>query len=137
MKTFKLNIYAADKTFFTGDAVSLVVPLSEGQYGIMAHHSNLIGALIPGKLKFTTEDGKEHYAAVSGGLVKAEKGEVLILSETIEAPEEIDAKRAEQDLQRAREEILHKQSLREHKDAERKIAKALSRLRVKKFETKN
>lgn len=137
MKTFKLSIYAADKIFFTGDALSLVVPISEGQYGILANHANMIGATVPGKLKFTAADGSVHYAAISGGLVKAEKGEVLVLSETIESPEEIDVNRAKEQLQRAREEILHKQSLRDHKNAETKIAKALNRLRVKNVETKN
>ena len=136
MKTFKLSIYAADKIFFTGDVQALIVPLTDGQYGIMAHHSNMIAAIVPGTLRFTLPDGEVHYAAVSGGLVKTEKGEVLILSETVESPEEIDANRAKRELERAREEIIHKQSLRDHKDAETKIAKALSRLRVKDYENK-
>lgn len=136
MKTFKLSILASDKTFYEGEAVSLVLPLPEGQYGIMAHHTNMIAAIVPGILKYTLENGEIHYAAISGGLVKTEKGEVLILSETVESPEEIDANRAKRELERAREEIIHKQSLRDHKDAETKIAKALSRLRAKNYENK-
>ena len=122
MKTFKLSILASDKTFYEGEAVSLVLPLPEGQYGIMAHHTNMIAAIVPGILKYTLENGEIHYAAISGGLVKTEKGEVLILSETVESPEEIDANRAKRELERAREEIIHKQSLRDHKDAETKMA---------------
>lgn len=136
MKTFKLSILAADKTFFEGEAVSLVLPLPEGQYGIMAHHTNMIAAIVPGILKYTLADGEVHHAAISGGLVKSEKGEVLVLSETVESPEEIDENRAKRELERAREEIIHKQSLRDHKDAETKIAKALSRLRAKNYENK-
>lgn len=73
---FFLHILAADKPFYEGECVSLVVPTLQGQYGIMAHHSNYISAVVPGELDFTVEeDGKEKRirAAVSEGIVKVEK----------------------------------------------------------------
>ena len=131
MKSFKLSIYASDKIFFDGEAVSIVLPIWDGQYGIQANHTNVVSATVPGVMKYTLPDGKTKYAAISGGIVKVESGDVLVLSETVESPEEIDEKLAREELERAREDILHKQSVRDHKDAERKIAKALSRIRAK------
>ena len=131
MKSFKLSIYAADKIFYEGETVSIILPIWDGQYGIQANHTNIITAIVPGVMKYTLPEGEVKFAAISGGIVKVENGEVLVLSETVESPEEIDELRAKEQLERAREKILHKQSLRDYKDAETKIAKALSRLRVK------
>ena len=131
MKSFKLTIYAADKTFYEGETLSIILPIWDGQYGIQANHINVITAIVPGVMKYTLPDGEIKYASISGGIVKVENGEVLVLSETVESPEEIDELRAKEQLERAREKILHKQSIRDYKDAETKIAKALSRLRVK------
>ncbi len=131
MKSFKLSIYAADKIFFEGESVSVILPIWDGQYGIQANHTNVVSATLPGVMKYTLCDGTEKYAAISGGIVKVENGDVLVLSETVESPEEIDEMRAKEQLEIAREAYLHKQSLRDHKDAETKIAKALSRIRAK------
>ena len=131
MRSFKLSIFAADKIFFEGDVTSLVLPIWDGQYGIQAGHTNVVSAILPGVMKYTLDDGSVQYAAISGGIVKSENGEVLVLSETVESPEEIDENRARESLEKAREKIIHRQSLRDYKDAETKIAKAISRLRTK------
>lgn len=132
MNSFQLNILAADKTFYTGEAISLVIPAIEGQYGILAHHQNMITATIPGKLKYTTPDGKEMIAAVASGLVKVEDNEVLVLVESAERPEEIDINRAKRDAQQAQESLLRKQSIRDFHAAQSQIARALNRIRIKK-----
>ena len=70
-------------------------------------------------------------AAVSNGLVKVENGEVLVLVDTIERPEEIDANRARRDADAAKEALLQKKSIQEYRSAQANLARALSRLRVK------
>lgn len=71
-------------------------------------------------------------AAVSAGLVKIEDGEVLLLVGTAERPEDIDVNRARRAANAAKEELLQKKSLQEYKSAQANLARALSRLRVKK-----
>ena len=131
MKSFKLSIFASDKIFFEGESLSVILPIWDGQYGIQAGHTNVISATVPGVMKYTLCDGSVRYASISGGIVKVENGEVLVLSETVESPEEIDELRAKEELERAREQIIHRQSIRDYKDAETKLAKAISRLRTK------
>lgn len=131
MNTFKLNILAADKTFYIGDAISLIIPTTEGQYGILAHHRNMIAATVPGKLKYVTPDGHEQIAAISSGLVKVEDNEVLVLAESAERPEEIDINRAKRDAAYAKEMLLHKQSIRDFHSAQSQIARALNRIPIK------
>lgn len=133
MNSFKLEILAAEKPFFEGDCISLVVPTTQGQYGIQAMHSNMIAAIIPGMLKITTLDEEVSIAAVSEGLVKVENNHVLILVDTAEHPDEIDANRARQSAEMAKEAILQKKSIQDYHLAQAKMARALSRLKVKSY----
>ena len=131
MNTFALNVLAAEKPFFDGECISLVIPTSDGQYGIQAKHNNTIAAIVPGELKITTPDGNVIIAAVSGGLVKVENNQVLILVDTLELPEEIDENRAKRSAEQAKEAILQKKSIQDYISAQAKMARAIGRLRVK------
>ncbi len=131
MNSFKVHILAADNVFYEGDCESLIVPTTGGQYGILAGHSNAISAIVPGKMTYRVPGGENETAAVSSGLVKIESGEVLVLVDTAERPEEIDINRARRAADAAKEALLQKQSLREYRMAKANLSRALSRLKVK------
>lgn len=131
MNSFLLTVLAAEKPFYDGECISLVLPTVDGLYGIQAGHNNMIAAIIPGELKFTSPNGDVTYAAVSEGLVKLENGEVLILVDTAERPEEIDENRARHTIEDAKEAILQKKSTQDYYAAQSSMARAISRLRVK------
>ena len=71
------------------------------------------------------------YAAVAEGLVQVENGEVLVLVDSIERPEEIDVNRAKREAEEAEEAILQKKSRLEYRTAQADLARALNRLKVK------
>lgn len=131
MSTFQVFILAADRVFYEGPCESIVVPTSQGQYGILAHHSNLISAVIPGTLRYQIPGQPARLASVSGGLVKVEDNEVLVLVDTAEHPEEIDENRARRAADEAREELLQRRSIQEYRIAQSNLARAISRLQVK------
>lgn len=131
MDTFHVNILAADKRFYEGPCESLVISTSQGQFGILAHHRNVIAAIIPGALKFRIPGGADQIAAVSRGFIKVEDNDVLILADTIERPEEIDANRAQREIDEAQEIILQKKSIQSYKSAQARMARAINRLRIK------
>lgn len=131
METFQAHILAADKNFYEGPCVSLTIPTSDGEQGILAHHSDMIAAVLPGILRYQTEDGPVQLAAVSGGMVKIEKNVVLVLVDSVERPEEIDAARARREADEAREAILQQKSRQEYQLAQATLARAMNRLRVK------
>ena len=116
---FHLDILAASVPFYRGDCVSLVVPTADGEFGILANHSNAVGAVCAGELRFETAEGEHRRAAVAPGLFKIEDGHVLLLVDAAERPEDIDVNRA----LRAREEA-------EYQLAQGNLARALNRLRV-------
>lgn len=132
MNTFTLVVLAAEKPFYEGECETLIIPSTDGAYGIQANHHNVIVAIIPGTLKIIYDNGKEIIAAVSGGIVKVENNYVLLMVDTIERPEEIDENRAKRAAEEAREAILQKKSIQDYQAAQAKMARAINRLRVKK-----
>ena len=137
MNTFKLRVLAAEKPFYEGDCISLVIPTINGQYGILAMQYNMTSAIVPGVLKITTPDNEEIFAAVSEGIVKVEDNAVLLLVDTAERPEEIDQNRARRSEEMAKEAILQKKSIQDYNAAQAKMARAISRLRLKRSQNIN
>ena len=86
METFQVHILAADKTFYEGPCVSLSIPTSEGEFGILAHHSSMIAAVRPGTLRYQIPGEPMRLAAVSPGMVKVERNDVLVLVDSVERP---------------------------------------------------
>lgn len=131
MNTFHISILAADNPFYTGPCESLIVPSLQGKYGIMANHSNIIIAVVPGALFYRPPGQETKIVAVSHGLVKVENNDVLILLDSVENPEDIDANRAKRAADEAKEAILQRKSNQEYHAAQASLARAVSRLRVK------
>ena len=125
MEPFQVQILAADHPFYAGACYSLALPTSDGMRGIRAGHSNMITAIVPGILRYQIEEN------VFRGLAKVENGEVLVLVDTAERPEDIDTKRAQRDIDAAREALLQKRSIQEYRAAQATLARAINRLRVK------
>ncbi|MDE6281951.1 MAG: ATP synthase F1 subunit epsilon [Oscillospiraceae bacterium] len=131
MDTFQVHILAADKTLYEGPCVSLTIPANAGERGILAHHSSMMAAIVPGMIRWQPPGQEVQLAAVSPGMVKVEANEVLVLVDSAERPEEIDEARARRRADEAREAILQKKSIQEYQLAQSTLARALNRLRVK------
>ena len=131
MDTFQVHILAADRIFYEGPCVSLTIPTSDGERGILAHHENMIAAIQPGTLRWQPPEQEVQLAAVSPGMVKVEHNDVLVLVDSAERPEEIDEARARRAADEAREALLQKKSQQEHQLAQSTLARALNRLRIK------
>ncbi|MCC8182498.1 MAG: ATP synthase F1 subunit epsilon [Clostridiales bacterium] len=131
MELFTVHIFSSDHPVYEGPCLSLTVPIGDGLYGILAHHSNMIAAVIPGEMTIRVPDREPATIAVSDGLVKVEDNEVMLLVESAERPEDIDLHRSELRAAQAREKLLQKSSIQEHRLAEATLARAMNRLRVK------
>ncbi len=131
MNVFKLHLMGADRLFYDGDCVSVIVPAVDGQYGVLAGHSNLITAIVPGELTFTVPGEKPEVCAVAGGIMKVEDGDVLILVDSVLRPEEIDAERARREAEAAKEALAARRSRREYRSAQAQLARAITKLKVR------
>lgn len=128
-KTFQLDIVASDRKFFSGSCEMLVFPALDGECGILAGHESMVTCLKAGELRYKV-DGQWYYAAVSDGFVEIMPSFVVLLADTVERPEEIDIKRANEAKIRAEERLRQKQSIREYYHTQAALNRAMNRLKV-------
>ena len=128
-KTFTLNLLASDKPFYSGPCEMLVFPALDGEQGVLPHHEATVTCTREGELRFKV-DGEWRYAAVGRGIVEIMPEFVTLLADTVETPEEIDIRRAEEAEERARERLRQKQSIKEYYQTQAALNRALSRLKV-------
>lgn len=132
MNTFKLKIVASNRVFFDGEAQSLVVPVAEeGLCGFLAHHENTVAPIEFGEMKLTDADGKVTEAFVGSGFLEFFDNSANLVCISVELPEEIDKRRAEEAAERAQEELRQKQSLTEYYQTQANLSRAMERLKVK------
>lgn len=132
MNTFPVKIMACNRTFFDGRCELLVVPLQDGEKGIMANHEDTVFATEIGEMRLRTADGETIHAVCGPGILQMINNRALLLLGSVEKPEEIDVYRAKEALLRAQEDLRHKQSRREYEHTQATISRAMSRLKVSK-----
>ena len=131
MTTFWLKVIASDHVFYNGNCEALVVPAHDGEVGILPHREAMILAIQEGDLKFRIPGEQEYHHAVVGlGIVQVANNRVTVVVDTAERPEDIDEVRAKQALERAKEQLRQKQSIREYYMSKASMARALSRLKA-------
>jgi len=134
MPTFHLDIVSPNREFFSGDVEEIILPVSngyvsDGYMGVLAGHEPLVTPIGIGVLRIK-QNGEWRDAAISGGFAEILPNSVTILSDSVEWPEEIDARRAEEALRRAQERLRQRMSREEYLRSQAALARALTRLRV-------
>ena len=136
MNAFRLRVLSADAPFYDGLCESLIVPTSEGKYGIQAGHSNLVAAIVPGIVSYRPPEGETAYLSVSEGIVKVENNDVQLLVDTAETPDQIDVAAAEREAARAREALQLHRADNLSRMVEAKLARELIRMKAKGYQKK-
>ena len=129
-KTFYLEIISVDRQFYIGQAEGLILPIQDGQYGVLAGHEPTVTAIEPGELKYKV-NGQWQLAAVSGGFAEITPEYAVVLVSSVEHPDEIDIKRAEAARERAEERLCHEQSVVEYYNSKAALARAMARLKTR------
>jgi F-type H+-transporting ATPase subunit epsilon len=88
-----VEIVTAERRVLTDEADMVIAPAIEGTVGILPRHAPLLTALQPGVMVLK-KDGTEEVLAVSGGFLQVSNDRVLILADTAERAEEVDARGA-------------------------------------------
>jgi F-type H+-transporting ATPase subunit epsilon len=125
-----LQIVTPERVVFQEEGVdSVTLPGVEGELTVLPRHAALMTALRPGALVFR-RGGVETDVALSGGFLEVRDDKVVVLADTAERSEEIDAARAEEARRRAAARLA---SRAEAIDAARALAaleRATARLKV-------
>ncbi len=130
MVTLHLDIITPEKTVYSDEIDTVVVPGVEGELGILPQHTPLFTQIKPGEIKI--KKGREEiYLAITGGFLDVgSQNKVTILADYAVRSEEIEIERAEEAKKRAEEVMREKKSEQEFLVAEAELRKTLLELKV-------
>lgn len=120
------QIATADGVVCDSMASYALIPLSDGDVGVLSDHAPMIGALKEGVVRYVCE-GEDHFAAISGGVLSVVDNEVILLARTAERAESIDLARAQASKRRARQRIEAHAANTDMKRAELSLQRAIAR----------
>lgn len=120
------QIATADGVVCDSMASYALIPLSDGDVGVLSDHAPMIGALKEGVVRYVCE-GEDHFAAISGGVLSVVDNEVILLARTAERAESIDLARAQASERRARQRIEAHAANTDMKRAELSLQRAIDR----------
>ena len=134
MKTFSLKIVSCNKLFYEGECEIITFPMDDGDRSVLANHEGFIGVIDIGEVRFRVPGEKEYRKVVtSDGFIRVRKNMVDLVVYSAERPEDIDRFRAQAALERAREQLQQKQSIREYHVSRASLSRAMARLKASNY----
>lgn len=101
MAELHVELVAADRKVWSGEATIVIARTADGDIGIQAGHQPVLGVLESGPVTIRQADGSVIIAAVHGGFISFADNNLSLLAEITELADEIDVARAERALERA------------------------------------
>ena len=105
MASFHFELVSPDKLQFSGDAESVLVPGSEGDFVVLRDHAAVMTSLRPGVLEVTEAGGKNSRFFVRGGFADVNAASLIVLAETALPAQELNAERIAQEIKNAEEDV--------------------------------
>ncbi len=99
--TLYVDVVAADRRVWEGDALSIVLRTVEGDIGILPHHEPFLAVLVPCATEILTPDGKREVVAIDGGFITVADNRVSVFSQYGRLAHEISVNEAEHELMEA------------------------------------
>ena len=108
----ELTIVTPERAVFRGRVENVVLPGSEGDFGVLENHERFLAPLRIGAAQVQA-DGSTRHAAMSDGFAQVNGEQVVVLVDSCELTEEIDVARAQAAQERAERRIREIESGRE------------------------
>ncbi|MGA9603977.1 MAG: F0F1 ATP synthase subunit epsilon [Methyloceanibacter sp.] len=103
---FKFELVSPERLLVSGNVEQVIVPGSEGEMTVLAHHAPLLTTLRPGLLDIGFPGGGEHQRYfVRGGFAEVSPAGLTVLAETAIDLIELDAARLAQAVKDAEEDV--------------------------------
>ena len=119
----QVELVAADRTVWSGQASMVVAKTAEGDIGILRDHMPVLSLLVDGVVEITPVDGDKVFGAVDGGFLSVANNRVSILSQFAQLADEID-------VDAVRAELESAQADSDAEDSADRVRRAEARLRA-------
>ncbi len=131
-ETLRFSLVSPERMVLSVEAVSVTVPGTEGQFGVLAGHAPVMTSLRPGMVDVELADGSAKRVFIRGGFAEVASNELTVLAEEAIPEEDLDVaaldrqiKNAEEDVADASDEAA-RQKAQECLDHLREVKAALS-----------
>jgi len=98
----QVELVAADRLVWSGQAKMVIARTTEGDVGILPHHAPMLSVIIEGVVDVQTAEGETWVAAVAGGLASVADDRVARLAERAARSRESALGKARHGLERAK-----------------------------------
>jgi F-type H+-transporting ATPase subunit epsilon len=130
MPKLNIDIVTAERVVYSEKEVDeIIAPGTEGEFAVLPRHAAFMTMLVPGVVVIR-KDGDETEMAVSGGFVEVRENRVVVVADTAERAEEIDAERAEAARRRAEEHLRARPAEIDMARTTAALQRSLARLRA-------
>ena len=79
-KLLHLDIVTPAGMIFQGEVISVVLPGSEGEFGVLKGHASLLSSLKAGVIDIEKQDLKHEFVAIDSGYAEVDESKVTILA---------------------------------------------------------
>ncbi len=100
----RVEIVAADRVVWSGEATMVVARTTDGEIGVLKDHAPVLSVLLPSAVEVQTVEDHRQYAVIDGGFLSVANNRVSILAERATLGAEVDLQAARQELERAQAE---------------------------------
>lgn len=129
-KELDLEIISPEKKVYSGKIISATIPGTKGNFQVLYNHAPLISTFETGIIKLDLTDKTTRVFTTSGGSVEVLDNKVLILSDTVEAVEDINVERARKSKERAEDRLSNRGGIVDVDRARASLARALNRIKA-------
>ncbi|MBK8445835.1 MAG: F0F1 ATP synthase subunit epsilon [Micropruina sp.] len=114
-----VDVVAADRRVWEGEALSVILRTVEGDIGILPNHEPFLAVLVPSAAEVLTAEGKREVIALDGGFITVAENRVSVLSQYGRLAHEISIDEAERELMIAEKKLNegdNSEQTRQHHD---------------------
>lgn len=130
MVQLHLKIVTPEKSIYDDSVDMVTLPSSEGELGILPHHTNLMARLSPGELRIR-KGNQVSVMAIGDGFIQVSDNTLSIMTDLAAHAEDIDEKAVEEAKKRAQIALEEKLSDEEYAETLATLEKSLAQLKVR------
>jgi F-type H+-transporting ATPase subunit epsilon len=103
--SFQFDLVSHERLLMSEEVAEVVVPGSEGYFGVLKDHAPFMSTIRPGFIEVTAASGEKSRIFIRGGFADTGPGGLTILAEQAIPIEDLNAAEIERELQFAQEDL--------------------------------